>query len=755
MVVVVVHLLVPINPDHTLPAVPELLGVALVSSILGITVSLGKTLQLPAWSIRNSESIVLSMLWLTVLGVTGPRAVLSLFRTPGQAWIPCRIVPGIATKFECLWQASITQHYGYRTFFMLVSAAILGTLAFLMARIVRQGWQILLGAVVFGSLLVTVVGFFCVALGIEQALPKSLLYNSLGSQRLTQIFGNPGWVWPYFAPGLAVVVWVTVAASTWAGRILWAGISSVLLLGVLATQQRGGLLLCIIYVTVCLFYCLIRGLKKRSLPIVSLGTMVLVVFGNALYVLFNNEQLLQEGASSIGYHWRVKPLAADTGRLEIWRGAWEIFKEAPLLGHGYASWFQMISEYGSKHNMYYVLDTSHNLFFQMLVELGLLHTLLVLGILVLIAVIVFQNTRFLPRGRLLFLLAMSSFFVPSLLQEINYIRPTFYIHALFWGTLAGLPFYTDTKLIQSSSGQRDLFLQNTIFSGKVSLIALISFQSLTASCLLLIFFCLFNFSFGGFPFEANLTQPSPSLMRWLGLYAKMAAFATPEGKTYSVFATNPVQKPISADLAEGGTDFRITAAGNEELSLALTNGGRYWPQRHDLSFSTAIPDGARWISTQIFYPPVQSNLGISWSRNMYFWETFGGRAGRWCGQDCMFLAKSCGRRDYLDFVVGAPRPDYSEAQPLSFEVSVYSMTEEIDFSSQVLQNLPPSIAHVSEQLEKPGEEKQFHFKGTPKTGWYLVRLQATSVFNPKSQGFSQDERNLALTVMETDCSMAH
>lgn len=780
-IVVAVHLLVPINPDHTLPAIPELVSVALLSSILCITFSFGRTLQMPSWSFRRSEVIALSTLWLTVLGVTGPRAILSLFHTHNQAWIPCRTVPGLATKLECLLQASITQHYGYRTFFMLLIAVTLGTLAFLIARIMHQGWKFLLGTVVFGSLLVAIVGFFCIAFGIEQALPKSLLYNAWGSQRFTQIFSNPGWVWPYFAPGLAIALWATVAASTWASRILWTGMCMVLILGALATQQRGALLLCLVYIAVCGFYGLNRGRKKKSLPILAVGGTVLAILVSGIYSVFNNQKLLQEFAQSIGYDWRPSALSVDMPRLEMWKAAWEIFKEAPLFGHGYASWFQKVSEYGPRHNMGYVLDTAHNLFFQMLAELGLLHALLVASILVLIGLTAFRSSRLLSESRLLLLLAISSFFVPTLVQEIDYIRPTFYIHAIFWGTLAGLPFFGDCYPQQFPSSKWYRWLQSNFYSITNKCITFPSspaptapfptsdipqrnllpdstrflcsfFGLLTGISLLGILFCSLNFSFGGYPFEARLSEPNIKILRWLGPSVTLASFATAERKAYSVYEVNPFQRPMSVHAGKRESRFGVTVDGADALGLALENGGRYWPRRHNLSFSTAYPDNARWISAQVFYPPVQSNLGIGWSRNMYPWEILGNRPSRWCGPDCIFLAKSCGRQDSLDFVVSTPRPDYSRAQPLSVQVSVYGLANKSEFSSEVLQNLPVPLAEFHEQFQQADKEKPIRVKGTPETSWYLVRVQAASVFNPKSQGISQDDRNLTVVISEANCS---
>ncbi|HEY9634175.1 MAG TPA: O-antigen ligase [Coleofasciculaceae cyanobacterium] len=749
-IVVVVQLLVATNPDATLPAVPELVGVALLSTILSFTFSFGRTLQLPGWSFQRREIAVLSLVWLTIVGVTGSRAVVSLLYTPGQVWTPCWSLPNTALKLECFFQASINQNYGFRTFFMLLTAAILGTLACVIARSVSQGWKLLLGAVVFGPLLVTVVGFFCLAFGIEQALPKSFLYNDFSSVRLTQIFSNPGWVWPYLAPGLAIVLWTTVAASTWAVRIFGGVISVVLILGALTTHQRGALLLCVAYVIVSGFYCLIRGLKKRIFPILTVGGILLAALGSGMYSLFSHPKLLQELSQSIGYDWKSKPLTIDLPRLQIWQAAWEIFKKAPLFGHGYASWFQMILEYGKRYNMQYVYDTAHNLFVQILVELGLVHTLLILSLLVFIALTVFHNSRRLPEGRLLFLLAVSSFFVPTLVQEINFIRPTFYIHAIFWGTLAGLPFHQNHVSQYSSFGPRTHVQQQNLFAGSAPFIPSLGFALLAGMSVLGILFCSLNFSFGGYSFDASLSQPNTSITRWLGPSVTLASFPTAENKAYSVFSTIPFERPMSVHTEGKAKGFGVTVD-NDELFLALENGGQYWPRRHHLSFEPAIADNTRWISTLIVYPPVQSNLGISWSKNMYPWQNIAGRAGRWCKKNCVFLAKSCGRRDRLDFAVQSFRPDIPNTKPLAFKISVYGLAEGSEFSSELLKNLPKPIAQVQARLKTPGEEKLIHVDGVPDTAWYLVRLGTNSAFNPKSLGLSQDNRDLGVVIHEVDC----
>jgi len=136
---------------------------------------------------------------------------------------------------------------------------------------------------------------------------------------------------------------------------------------------------------------------------------------------------------------------------------------------------------------------------------------------------------------------------------------------------------------------------------------------------------------------------------------------------------------------------------------------------------------------------------------MYPWENFVGHMGRWCQKDCVFLAKSCGRRDRLDFALQSFRPDHSETRPLPITVSVYSLAEGSELTSTLLKHLPKPIAKVQAQLKKPGEEQLIHVDGVPGTVWYLVQVSTESSINPYSHGISQDNRDLGVVIHEVDC----
>ena len=83
----------------------------------------------------------------------------------------------------------------------------------------------------------------------------------------------------------------------------------------------------------------------------------------------------------------------------------------------------------------------------MLAELGIVHTIFIFSVLILIAFTAFCSSSLLPQSKLLLVLAISSCLVPASIQEITYIRPVFYIHTIFWGTLAGLPYSKNSQVL--------------------------------------------------------------------------------------------------------------------------------------------------------------------------------------------------------------------------------------------------------------------------------------------------------------------
>ena len=58
-IIVIIHLLVAVHPDHTLPALPELISISLLSATLAcMYVATRKRLQTPHWFIKRREWLV-------------------------------------------------------------------------------------------------------------------------------------------------------------------------------------------------------------------------------------------------------------------------------------------------------------------------------------------------------------------------------------------------------------------------------------------------------------------------------------------------------------------------------------------------------------------------------------------------------------------------------------------------------------------------------------------------------------------------
>ncbi|MCW6037297.1 O-antigen ligase family protein [Spirulina subsalsa FACHB-351] len=750
--VICIHLLVPVYPAFTLPAIPDLFGVAVFSGILAFVFAYQRHLLVSNIFFLNHEIILLGLIWLNTLVLIAPRAIISLFKTPNQAWIPCREIPGFATKIECLLQASVAQHYGIRNFFILLCGVTLGTLSFILARTVRHAWKIQLGAVVFGACLVVVTGFLGRFLGISQVLPKSLVYNPYGVSYMTQIFDNPGPVWTYIAPGLAVVLWLAFSDLNLIRKFIWSALCCLLIVGIFATTQRGGFVLCFSYIAICGLYAFLKGIKKKNIPILMFGGLIISILGFTFWSLLKNPLLIYQLTQSVGYNWKPANIFLDPARFKLVRVAWKMFQDSPLFGHGYASWYQLVSEYSQFYDVT-VYHSTHNWFVQLFVEFGVLHTILMLGLVFATFCTFFsiqKKTYFIDRKvELLILLSLFSFLIPSVLGNLDDIRPVFYTQTIFFTTVFGIS-VTNLPKKQTIFVLNKRIISQLINKNRFNLLSNI-FCILTGLLLLAILFCALSFTKHGSAFDANTSNRTGMISRWLGQSVELAVFKTPEGKPYSISQLTPFKTPMAIDIKKDRSSFEITVNPDEQISLALENGRRWIPRKHPITFSEGMPDTSRWISAMVYYPFLQSNLGVSWSRGMYWWENLGGRLGRWCTGDCWFLAKSCGVQNRLDFSILSPRPDLTTTQPLPVTLSAYSLPVGGEFSSQTLSNLPQPLMQQKLQLKTPEERQTVGVVGTPDTAWYLVHAQTDSIFNPQVQGFSTDNRDLGVMIAEPDC----
>jgi len=109
--------------------------------------------------------------------------------------------------------------------------------------------------------------------------------------------------------------------------------------------------------------------------------------------------LLAVFAACIAFVWRA-PFAhqrivaifqtgGDAHRFELWRAAWAMFKESPIVGKGIGLFMDQMSAYGTLNNCY-----AHNCYLQMLAETGVFG---LLGFLGMLATVFYQAAVYLKR----------------------------------------------------------------------------------------------------------------------------------------------------------------------------------------------------------------------------------------------------------------------------------------------------------------------------------------------------------------------
>lgn len=223
---------------------------------------------------------------------------------------------------------------------------------------------------VLGVSLVMVVGLLLVMTGMGTA------YTSDGS-RFRGILVNPNSV------GLTVALSLPLALSYWSEaktsvRLLWGGVLGVLVLSLLLSRSRGGVVSVVVGFAVFL---LKEPLRTRTKVLLA-GCMVVVATASAFMIAPELQpaavrevvgRLAGEGETSSG-----------SGRLESWVLALDTWAERPLSGWGFGTSESVFGPRAIAIQDVFVGESPHNVFVQVLLELGPLGLMLVLTALALI-----------------------------------------------------------------------------------------------------------------------------------------------------------------------------------------------------------------------------------------------------------------------------------------------------------------------------------------------------------------------------------
>ena len=138
------------------------------------------------------------------------------------------------------------------------------------------------------------------------------------------------------------------------GRGLF-GVFCLIFVALLLTFSRGGYLgaaFSILAVIILSWRYLGQKKKRVILSALVLGLFILIIFAGPIVSRFVSSFLFNEGSS--------------LGRLQIWRGSWEIFLQNPLLGAGLGNYPRLTDPLA----LYRSPITSHNLYLDILSETG-------------------------------------------------------------------------------------------------------------------------------------------------------------------------------------------------------------------------------------------------------------------------------------------------------------------------------------------------------------------------------------------------
>jgi hypothetical protein len=309
--------------------------------------------------------------------------------------------------------------------------------------------------------------------------------------------------------------------------------------------------------------------------------------------------------SSIGIHTRVGSGASSLSheRLEMWRIAWGAIKESFWLGHGQGSWtreFGKAAEAAGRPDL--IFDTAHNFFVQSVFELGILHSLLIVSLFAFVLINIGKKI-FRTQGtakKSWFVATCAAYAIILAVQEVDFVRSSFYQHAVFWGFVIGDVGTTSSENIQQTQSAKSIALK-----AKLMLMRNITLLGVLAFSMILAFISLFGFSLAGSQYEANAKNGFNPKVRWLGSFgtlnyilpradqrhpvARFKVLKT-HATEYSVLTKQGWSKVQIANPELGSAYIDIPASTSFQLPLVV-------------KFNDSRNDFGRNISTLVEWPP--------------------------------------------------------------------------------------------------------------------------------------------------------
>ena len=657
------------NPEFNFPGITETLLIGVSLLLVANSLFTGKSLTRREW--------ILGGILFFLIGTLTIRYFLSW---NDEETIPsrrCIWMPGYFDKLECFLQLPFKSNHGLRQllFHFTALSVFMGVACLSRMSGALRHWLLIPLAI---PALIVVIG---VMIPIYYDPNFSLTgYNFVYSEhsffRAKGVIANPSWLWPWLTP-LMVMSSATLFAKNWILKGIGLTFLCVCVWASISVMQRGGYLIVgVLIVTTILtvLYLAAKNISKKfAWAVMGAGCLIMC------YLVYNSKMIIKAHAffEGIGLHLRGSLLQSAQKRLKIWEIAWQgSIQENVWVGKGYGSWLSEFSKLkGSTHDGFFIYDTAHNLWIQLIFELGLIHVFFILIIFSLIVwtTMIHKNSDQLSIKIGGFFLIIG-FFVASIVQEIDYILPVYLQFATFAGLCFGGTSYPESLEKISSSKQLNVLIKNGTQKSKTNNLAW-SMVGISILGVLGSFYYASTISWGGSSFEPT----QQAFNRWFRPKGVIAATPDSRKKEYSIFWSEHGQFEKESFITLKNFP-EIWIQGN---AIYLKNGSKWNPNQFWYESKKHIYHEQRLVSFALHQPHGQTNSILLAENGMYSWE-FGGidedgvKVGRWCKKQCNFLLYYPNVKNQPHGIkLQMPLPGLDDSRPVRLFIKIQSISDEI------------------------------------------------------------------------------
>ncbi|HIO84275.1 MAG TPA: O-antigen ligase domain-containing protein [Deltaproteobacteria bacterium] len=737
------------NPEYNFPGITETLLIGISLLLVANSLFLGKSLTQREW--------VLGGILLALIGTLAIRYLFGWSDPETIASRRCFWMPGYFGKLECLLQLPFKSHYGLRQllFHFTALSVFLGV-----ASLSRMS-----GSLRTWVLIPLAVPAVIIALGVFAPVYQdtnftltgfNFVFGTHGAVRGRGVIANPSWLWPWLAPAMGIGL-ATVFAKNWALKAVGLALFVLCAWASLSVMQRGGYLivgvLLVALILSVLYYFGAKWSKMIAWSMVGSGSFGLGYFvydSSRIMMIFN-------WLRQIGLTIKGAPLQRSHERLRMWDVAWEQSIQDNLwLGTGYGTWLREFSKLSGSGGVSF--DTAHNLWVQLIFELGAIHVVVMAIILGMIVwtTLFYKNVEQ-PSLQIGGLFLIIGFLVASVVQEIDYIMPVYMQFAVFAGLCFGGTSYTESRSssrfqVSSNNDDQKSDSEPDIRNQKSEINKLAwSLVGIGLLCVIGAFYYASSISWGGYGFDPTSTAFS----RWFRPKGSIAA--TPDGrdKVYSVYWGDLDQLKQDSFSVFGKINPDVLIQGN---TLFLKNGSKLKPRQYWYESQKQVHRPQRITSFSLHQPPGQTNVILAAQKGMYSWElgnsTQGIQVGKWCEQSCRFFLY---RPDGVDKPHGVtlqmPLPGIDENNPVHLIVRIQSVTAKMSSldSEKLKQMLNTPLTEGPDKMEIVFRQPEDVYPlpvDFRKHKLWLISLKTDRVIVPKEHNpESSDIRKLGVRVL--------